>query len=119
MVMLAISAGWAILGPVHAYYYHGIKSSTIDVKIPFVEDSNTEFMINITAQFIIFFHGCMVYTGLEIAMDIFKDFAKISPKLIKLRLDELCKMIEIGELSEAKNYFTFKDIVKQTIDCDK
>lgn len=47
MGIMGISASFSVIGPIHAYLAHGIKTSTTDLRIPFTEDgSNAEFFVS-------------------------------------------------------------------------
>lgn len=120
MLMMGCGATPGVAATIYAYFVYGIKSTTVEVKIPFTDEkSNIEFIINMILQFTIFIHGFFIYLGIETIMDIFQNVAQFSPILIKSRLKQLEEMNEKGELSEAQVYHMFKDIVKQALDCDK
>lgn len=119
-VFMLIASVWCVIGPTHAYIIHGIKTTTIQVVFPLVEEhSDLEFMMNVILMLIGYLSGFPIYLGMEIAMNMFTDIAKISPKLIELRLRELDEMIGRKEVSEAQVRYIFTDIVKQSTDHDK
>ena len=104
---------------VYAVLCKGIQTSTTSVHFPFVEPkSNEEFYLNYTLQWIIFFHACFLYIGIEITMNLFEDFARVSPKLIHLDLTKSIKMYERKEISEPQLRVAFKNVVVQSLDYD-
>lgn len=112
-------ACWCVSGPIYVYFMYGIRTTTIEVKFPFVDDPNMEYKLNMTMQFVVFVHGGFVYQGMEPALMIFTDFIKIFPKIIKLKLNELNEQIFNKKVSEAQIRLIFKNIVNQSHDHDK
>lgn len=61
----------AVFGPIFFYFTEGNKSTTIEVKVPFLDDNqNDEYLINMLLQSIVYFHGFFIYFGIEVAMSI-------------------------------------------------
>lgn len=79
-----------VVGPFYAFTFHGIKTTTIDLKLPFIdESSNVEFIANILYLCIIGMHRFLAYIIIEVAMTIFGDAITISSKLIEYELWKL------------------------------
>lgn len=112
-MMIVIAGYGAVAGPIYVYFAEGIKTTAIQVKIPFVEENpNMEYTINLLFQFVVLFAGTFTYWSMEVAMAIFGDVIKVTPKLIKHhRLN--------NEISEIQLRFVFKDIMKQILDYEK
>lgn len=119
-MMIVIAGYGAVAGPIYVYFAEGIKTTAIQVKIPFVEENpNMEYTINLLFQFVVLFAGTFTYWSMEVAMAIFGDVIKVTPKLIKHRLNELLEMYKNNEISEIQLRSVFKDIMKQILDYEK
>lgn len=119
LVSLNIAAFCAIGGPAYVYFSQGLETTTIEVKIPFVEDNTRTWLLNMVPQFCVYCHGAFIYGVLELALAIFEDVINVSPRLIKSRLTNLIEMYERQEVSEIQLHFTFKEITKQMLDYEK
>lgn len=98
----------------------GIKTTMLEVKIPFTEEkSNEEFLANYVLQTIIASFGFFGYFGMEIAMELMVIAIAISPKLITFEFQKLIEVIENGQLTPSQVCFTFRNIVQQVMDIDK
>lgn len=119
MTMITLAAMCAVFGPIYYYITQGIKSSTIEVKIPNIDDERTEFFCNLFIQFVIFIQGFFYYYGMECAMSLFENTVKVTPRLIKSRLSGLTKMYERKEVSTLQLRFAFLDMTKQLLDYER
>lgn len=114
--MLFAAALCAVFGPVYYFITQGIKSTTIEVKIPFIPDEeDVQYSVNMLLQFGVLFHGIFIYMGIETVMTLFENVVNVTPYLIKSRLNKLNKMHEVKELSELQVRFTFLDVTKQML----
>lgn len=94
----------------YASFWMGKRTTTVDVKFPFVQEkSDEEFWFNFALQWIIFINGLFLYFGIEITMNLFEDFAKISPKVIHLEFIDTMKKCEQKELYDEQLRITFKN----------
>lgn len=110
----------AMTGPTYSYLFNGIRTTTIEVRIPFTEErSYVEFMINIIIQMLYAIPGGLHYIGLEIMLDLFRNVISIAPKLVHYRLKKVIDDFSENRISEPQLRFVFKDIMKQSIDTDK
>ncbi|XP_055312480.1 uncharacterized protein LOC129574453 [Sitodiplosis mosellana] len=115
--MLNIGSSCGMGGPVYVYFTQGIRTTTIEVKIPFAEeDPSIEYAMNMLLQFVVYFHGFIIYGSMEMAMALFGNVINISPRLIKNRLKELFESRERKEVSELQLRVAFQDITKQLLD---
>lgn len=108
------------LSTVYASYWMGTKTSTISAKIPFIEpDSDTEFYMNYTFQWVVFAHSFLLYSGIETAMSLFENFATVAPELIQLEFTDTIDMYEKKELSELQFRVAFRNSLVQLQDYDR
>lgn len=122
MKMLTILTSFALLliWPTHKYVSEGIRTTTTEVRIPFIEeDSDYEFMINIILMSVVGFHGMLGYIVVEVAIELFGDINTIAPKLIKYKLKKLDDAVESKRYNELQISLTIVDICKQAEDSDK
>lgn len=120
VLMMAIGAYSCILTTFYASFWIGDRTTTTSVKFPFVDaNSNTEFYLNLILQFTILFHTTFVVFGIEIAMNLFENFAAIVPKLIHLEFTESIDAYERNELSELQLNMAFKNTLVQCRDYDR
>lgn len=109
-----------MIGPAHAYIYHGVKSTITELKFPFIEEkSNDEFIGNVAVQIGIGGIGLLAYTGIEIAVGLLDDVASISPKLVKNELKKFDALVKSKRLNELQIQYIFRNIVKQTLNSDE
>lgn len=120
MMTIFMSYLLAVVGPLHAYFVHDIKTTTLEARIPFCEPkSNTEFMVNFFIQTAIAGHGIFIYVGLEIFLSLFENVVSIAPQLIKTELVNTIQLYEDKSISEMELHWSIKRIVKLSQDADK
>lgn len=120
MANIFLSFSLAIVGPTYGYFYLGIRSTTVEVRIPFTkENSDAEFVGRFILQSIIAFHGILMYTGVEVFIALLSNVIIISPLLIKFELKQLCDGYKTKSIIDAELRYRFKNIVKQSRDIDK
>lgn len=118
MMLLAFIV--AEIGPEYGLIVEGIKTTTTELKFPFIaEQSTTEYIMNVIVQCIIGAIGVTTFVGTEIVMNLIDDCATVSPKLVKFKLQELSKQIENECLTEKQLKITFRDILKLTLRSDE
>lgn len=111
---------YALIFILYLYFRHGIRSTTTELKFPFIaEDSDAEFIANLIYQYVIAVIGFLGFIGLEAMMSLFNDTASISPKLAEYEFGRLDKMVENGRLSEPRIQFALIRIIKRALDTDK
>lgn len=114
------SFSFALIGPTHAYFVLGIKTTTTEARLPFCEpNSNAEFMGNIFLQVTLAIHGILLYFGLEVFLTLFENVVTIAPKLIKSELDETIEWYTSKSISETECHWRIGQIVKQSKDINK
>lgn len=118
MTMMIIGYYAAVSGPFYAYFVYDIQASTTDLVFT-EEGSNVQFAINNVLQFLYAVHGGLIYIGIEVMVEIFKNVITISPKLVAHKLKKLTTDYEERRISEFQLRVAFKDIEKQSIDTDK
>lgn len=116
--MMFIGYYAAVSGPLYAYFALGIQATTTDLVFT-EEGSNVQFAINYIFQFLCAVHGGLFYIGIEVIVEILKNFITISPKLVAHKLRKLTTDYEERRISEFQLRAAFKDIEKQSIDTDK
>lgn len=120
MAAIFISYLFAIVGPLKAYFIDGIKSTTIEARIPFCETkSNAEFMGNFLLQTGLASHGIFAYIGMEVYLSLFENVVSITPQLIEIELVNTMQLYEDGSLSEVELHWRIKRIVKLSQDANK
>lgn len=112
---------WAVMiGPAHAYIKYGVRSTATELKFPFIEEkSNNEFLGNVAVQIGLCGFGMLAYTGIEIAMGLLDDVISISPRLVVNELKNLDAMVKSKRLNDLQIHYTFRNIVKQTLNSDE
>lgn len=120
VILMSIGGVSAYSGAVYSSFVLGVKTTTTETKIPFVnENSTSEYYLNLLLQSTIFCHALFIYFGIEIMMLIFENVAAISPKLIQYELERLREMNQDKQLSKAQLRLTFKNIIVQSLDFDR
>ena len=123
--MLAMFVGYlfGMIGPAHAYFVDGIRSTVIEARIPFTEPkSNAEFMCNLLLQSIIGVHGGLAYIAMECFLMILENVVTITPKLIESDLVHTIQAYEKKSITELELNLRIKNIVEQSMesmDADK
>lgn len=120
MMAILISYFFAMVGPLQAYFVHGIKTTTLEARIPFCQQkSDAEFMGNVVIQTAIAGHGLLVYIGLEIFLSLFENVVSIVPQLIESELITTVQLYEDKSISDVELYWRIKNIVMLSQDADK
>lgn len=120
MIMMTLAMLSFNVGPIYSYFANGTKTTMTNVKVPYTERySNSEFMANVLLSGIIGIHGYIGYIGLEMSMALFSDVVTITPKLVEYQLNGLIVRNEKKTISQQDLSYSFKNIVKQSIDADE
>lgn len=116
-ILMIFGALSAYSGAVYSSFVLGVKTTTTETKIPFVDENSTvEFYLNLLLQTTIVSHAFFLFVGIEIMMLIFANVAPISPKLIQNEFEQLREM---EKLSKIQLRLTFRNIVAQSLDFDR
>lgn len=100
--------------------FMGIKTTTTEVKIPFIEEkSNDDFLANIILQTILSSYGLFGFIAMEVGMELNALVVAISSKLIKFEFNKLDEWIERAKLSPMQLCTSLRNIVQQVMDVDK
>lgn len=119
MTMIFLSFGAGVTGPAYALLFYNIKTTTIEVKLPFVDEkSDAEYLGNMLLQGMIAGHGIIGYIGIEVAMVLFSDVVTISSKIVEHELWTLSEDIEKEKLNKQLS-LRFRNIVRQALDADE
>lgn len=71
MTMMFIGYTVGLMGPIYAFTFYGIRTTTFEFAVPFTEEKSwTEFGVNNLIQFLTATHGGLFYIGMEIVMEI-------------------------------------------------
>lgn len=120
MGTIFLSYIFALIGPTSAYFLHGIKTTTSEMRMPFCEPkSNAEFLLNFFLQTAIALHGITFYIGLEVVLSLFENIVTIAPRLVKSELENTIQMYEDKSISESELRWRVGRIVKFSQDTDK
>lgn len=118
--MMFLSYFVAMAGPMRAYFFYDVRTTTTELKFPFVaEDSDGEFIGNVICQACLGAVGMLAYTGLEVIMAFFDNFADVYPKLVEFELQNLDRKIEQKNLTKQQIKPIFRRIAKHAVDADK
>lgn len=110
----------SVFGMIYAPIFENMKATTTELKMPFTEEnSNNEFLLNMTLTIFFATHGGLIYLGMEVMMSVWCDIVTISPKLIKYEFQKLYDKIRENGFTEQKLRITFLNIVKQIVDTDE
>lgn len=100
MGIILLSYQFAMIGPIRAYFIYGIKTTTIEARIPFCQpNSNAEFVGNFLLQTTIASHAIILFLGLEIFLSIFENVLSVAPKLVKTDLVQTIQLYEDKSVS--------------------
>lgn len=109
-----------VFWPVYSVTMYGTKTTTLDVKIPFVEaHSDREFLFNSILMLIIASHAGTFYVGLEVAVSIWVDIATAAPKLIAYEFKKLDDLLHQSDGTDLKLRIAFLNIAKQVLDTNE
>ena len=79
-----------VVGPIYAFISKGSRVTTMATHLPFLEkDSDAEFMLNVTQQFVIAVVSMCANMAIEIMTCLIDNTISAIPKLIRLSLNEL------------------------------
>lgn len=110
----------ALIWPTYQVFSHGIRTTALQVKLPFIEEkSNAEFLGDFILQCIILGHGLLGYVGLEVGIETPTDFILISQKLLEYRLKKMDDQQEIEPLTHSQLFSVLRNVVQRIHDYDK
>lgn len=119
MIVMFSAIFIAFIGPFYAYFFKGIKTTTIEGKIPFTEPgSDAEFWGNIFFQTVIGSQGAILYVGLEVTMTLFENVVTITPALVKLEMKRVCNDYQRKLISETQMRLRFRNVTQQCLDVE-
>lgn len=120
MIMMTLAMLSFNVGPIYSYFVNGTKTTMTNVKVPYTERySNSEFLANGLLSGLIGIHGFIGYIGLEVSMALFSDVVIITPKLVEYELNGLIVRNEKKTISQQDLSYSFRNIIKQSIDADE
>lgn len=109
-----------LIGPLHAYFVHGIKSTTTEIRLPFCEPkSDAEFLANLFLQTVIATHGIFGYVVIEVFLTLFENVVTIAPRLVKRELTQAIQLYEEKSISELELHRRIRRIVELSQTADK
>lgn len=120
LVFLSMGGASAEILPAYVFIDQGIKTTTTEVKFPFIDEkSDTEFILNLILQLTILIHGFFVYVGIEIMMMLIENVAIVIPKLTDHEFRQSIEKYEQNEISKHQLRLEFRNIVVQCLDYDR
>lgn len=120
MIIIALSIVAMNIGATHAFLFKGIKTTVIDVKIPYTEEeSYEEFFGNIVIHMWMGIYGGLSLLALEVGMEVFIGIVAIAPKLVASEFRKLEKEIANNRLNKLQAKLTFQNIIQQIMDIDE
>lgn len=115
-VSFYISMSW----PLYMFLSHGVKSTLIQAKFPFVdENSNAEFLGNFSLELLIVVYGISAYFGLEICVTICTDFFLVSRSLLEYKLRRMLIKHSKKLRNNAELFASFQDIIRHVEEFDR
>lgn len=119
-ILIATGGYSCVFTACYASFWMNNKTTTTSLKVPFVDEhTDEEYYYNSVLQWLLLFHSTFLAVGFEIAMTLFENFAKLSPKLIHLEFTESIDMYKSKELSELQLRAALKNTLVQCLDFDK
>lgn len=119
MTMVTLGYLVAVIGPTYAFLIQGIRTTTINVAVPFTEeDSWIAFLVNEVLQTLPATHGALFLLGGEIVIEMFANTVTISPHLINHRLRTITSDYSEGRINKAQVQYAFTDFVRQCNDAN-
>lgn len=110
----------ALVGPVHAYIFNDIRSTTIEARIPYTEPkSDAEFFVYLQIQSISGLHGTFAYIGVECLLSILENVVTIMPLLIIWDLVQTIQQYEDESITEQQLNLKMLNIVTMSRDADE
>lgn len=110
----------SVIGPTHAYFAHGIRTTWTSDRIPLTAPhSDVEFMINVLLQTIIVGHGALAYFALEVAMSLIENVVIVTPHLSTSDLAHTIRLYKDKAISEMELRCRINNFVTSTHDTDK
>lgn len=109
-LVFVLSSGFAsVFSAEYATFFLNNKTTTTELKFPFIDDENMEFYLNSIIQLISVCNGFLLYTGVEVAMTIFENFATLLPKLLYNEFAQKVDMYEQKQLTKPQLRILFKN----------
>lgn len=119
LILVFSGAFAAVFSAQYASFFKDNKTTTFDLKFPFVDNENVEFFLNYSLQTFALFVGTFLYTGIEVAMIIFENFATLVPNLICNEFAQIIDMYEQKQLTEPKLRAAFKNTLVMSLDYER
>lgn len=112
ILIMIFSFVMSVAWPLYLFLTHGIKSTLLQTKVPFVdENSDDELLVNFVLECLLGVYGFTAHFSLEICVSICTDFVRISRKLLEHRLRKILKRHQTKHLCDKKLFAEFKEIV--------
>lgn len=120
MIIITLSVVAMNIGATYAFLFKGIKTTVVDVRIPFTEErSYEEFFGNIVVHLWMGIYGTFGYLALEIGMELLVGVVAMAPRLVEYEFRKLDKNIKKNRFNELQKRLTFRNIVQQIMDVDE
>lgn len=101
IVAILCSFTLCMIGPAHAYFVSGIKTTTTEMRIPFCDPkSDAEFSINLLIQIVVGTTGIVGYIGMELFPSLFENVVTIAPLLVEHELTHTIQLYANKSISE-------------------
>lgn len=119
MIIIFIAIEISLSGPLNEYILYGIKTTAMELRVPFTEaGSDEEWAVNLILMTILGCHGLNQYIGIEIIMSLFGNIVTLSPKLAKHELQQLVNQYQRKSITRIQLHFRFRNVVQQSFDID-
>lgn len=120
MLLMFLSYLAAVVGPIYVYFVYGIKTTTINARVPFVDENSTaEFMVNLVLMSCFAVHGGLWYISVEVYMALFSNVVTLTPDLVRSELNHLAEEWQKRTISRLELTIRIKNAVKQSLDADE
>lgn len=116
MLCICVGGFGAGFSALYASFILDNKTSTTELKIPFVDDENVEVLSNYFLQSMFVLMAFFVYYGIEMAMTIFESYVSVAPELIHNEFCQLIEMYEQKQLTESQLRAAFKNALIMVLD---
>lgn len=120
ILIMFISYFAACTWPIYVYVLYGVKTTTVEVRVPFAgEKSDVELAVNVIMMTIIATYGGLAYIGMEVFNALCANIVNLLPVLVKCELKQLSDDYQKKSVTELELRIRFKNILEQSLDADK
>lgn len=119
IIIILIAIEICLSGPLNSYMIHGIKTTALELRVPFTEArSDEEWLVNFILMIALGVHGLNQYLGIEVIMTLFGNIVTLTPKLAKHELQQLADDWKTKSISKIQLNLRFRNVIQQSFDID-